>query len=151
MLAIDPGGTSGYVLAEFDENVEDSFERLDTIEVKDAGEWSGMVGMFDKFRRYFGEPLTLGLDACVVERYVIYPNRAQTHIGDDLYTAREIGKIEFVLYEDTRIDEVVFQAASQAKQRWPNDRLFKYYPGARHVSDHIRDAMRHLLTFVEAM
>lgn len=151
VLAIDPGGTSGYVLGEFDERIEDAFERIKTVEIRDAGEWSGMQDMTDRgiVEPADGSGLFDHGDVVVVERYVIYPNRAQTHIGDDLYTAREIGRIEWLAFTRRDHHEVVFQAASRAKQRWPNDRMYKYFPGAKHVSNHIRDAMRHLMTYVE--
>jgi hypothetical protein len=147
ILAVDPGGTSGYVRAEVDFEADDIRDLVSggMLRVRRFGSWQGMLEL---------EDLVVGglfseLDVCVVERYVIYPNRASAHIGDDLYTARVIGRCEWLAYMHSGIDEVVFQAASQGKQRWPNSRLYKYMDGLVGMSDHVKDAVRHLMTYVE--
>jgi hypothetical protein len=147
ILAVDPGETTGFVRAEIvsgavyqdvGDLIRDSkvhFNKAGTLSGK--RELAANVGLFSN------------LDVCVVEKYVIYPNRAMQHIGDDLYTARMIGQIEWLAYVGSSIDDVVFQAASQAKQRWPDSRLYKYLPGLKGKTEHIKDAVRHLLTYVE--
>lgn len=146
ILAVDPGETTGFVRAEVvGDTCMDVGDLIkeNSIRFNKAGTLSGKrelvanIGLFSN------------LNVCVVEKYVIYPNRAMQHIGDDLYTARMIGQIEWLAYVGSSIDEVVFQAASQAKQRWPDGRLYKYLPGLKGKTEHIKDAVRHLLTYVE--
>ena len=87
-----------------------------------------------------------GVVAFAIERYLIYPNRASTHIGDDLYTAQEIGRLKWIAFlRDVRVIE---RPASMAKQRWPLKRLQKYLPRVPR-SPHMRDAVRHALTYIE--
>ena len=111
ILSVDPGVTTGYVLAGV-EGSELAGTNISDIELLKAGEWRGMEEL--------QKCLTLfeNVDVVVVERYVVYPNRARQHIGSDLYTAREIGRIEWLAYLNGC--EVVFQTASQAKQRFPD-------------------------------
>lgn len=142
ILAIDPGVTSGYVLAKVS-NDDPSQTLEDRLKFKDIGEWEGMEALSNIVY------LFNNVDVCVIERYAVYPNRARQHIGDDLYTARVIGRVEWLAFSVSGIKELEFQSASQAKQRWPNSRLFKHLSGLRHFSPHIRDATRHLLTYLE--
>lgn len=140
ILAVDPGVTTGYVLVKVSSK---DVEIEDRIHFVDAGEWDSMDALRQLKYELFEETVVV-----VVERYVVYPNRAAQHIGDDLYTARVIGRVEWLAFTICGL-EVVFQPASQAKQRWPQNRLAKHFPGARHLSNHIQDALRHLLTYIE--
>jgi len=98
------------------------------------------------------------LDVIVIEDYRVYPHKAQQHTGSRVYTAKEIGRIEWLAFkEDTGM---VYQMASQAKGRWPNSRMelypivqrFVVHPSLKRYgakAKHILDAYRHLLTYLE--
>lgn len=140
VLAIDPGETSAYVVADVVESQE-----FTTVDIIKAGQWQGMRQLALNLNMFNG------VTQLVMEDYLIYPNRAQSHIGDRVFTAREIGRIEWIALYHCSLSEsegsVVFQMASQAKQRWPNARLRNY---VRYwATPHIGDAIRHLLTLVE--
>jgi len=155
VLAFDPGETTGFVLvhvssAEVANSVNYSIHgaRAPVI-IKQAGTFRGLGELSQK----------LGLfqqsDVVVIEDYIVYPNRAQSHIGDRVLTARMIGAIEWICYYHhgrTQNMGVVFQMASQAKQQWPNERIqscFGTIHPPRMDSTHELDALRHALTYIE--
>jgi len=133
VLAIDPGETTGFVLAEV---VTD-----DRITIKESGDWSGLGAFIANM------DLFAGVDVCVCEDYKIRPNRANTHIGDPLYAAQEIGRVK--LMATLKGAQVVLQSASSAKQLWPGQRLDHYVNIATLKSRHTIDALRHLFTYAE--
>lgn len=144
ILAVDPGVTTGFVRAVVTTEYDDIGDLIDRsgLRFRSIGTWSGIEDMAGRCNLFHD------LDVCVVERYVIYPGRAQAHIGDDLYTARQIGMVEWLVHEHSLIG-VVFQAASQAKQRWPDKRVCRYLPEVPGFGPHVTDAVRHLLTYLE--
>ncbi len=94
-------------------------------------------------------------DVIVVEDYRVYPTKTKEHIGSQVYTAKEIGRIEWLAFQNDT--EMVYQLAAQAKGRWPNGRIQQYPLVREFISKikgdpnrkHLLDAYRHLLTFVE--
>jgi hypothetical protein len=151
ILAVDPGHTTGYVIGEFEPEkfnamkiYNDPSELSVSLNIVRVGEWTSMEELEDLLLDLFHKT-----DVVVCERYVIYPNRAESHVGDQLETPQIIGIVKWLAWRICCVD-VVEQSASQAKQRWPDSRLEKYYPMARIYSPHIQDALRHLLTYIEA-
>lgn len=145
ILAVDPGHTTGYVKAVFNPPEED-YDILpfdSCVHIANTGHWSSMEDLEDLIPDLFHKT-----DFVVCERYVIYPNRAESHVGDHLYPVQVIGRVKWLAWRLCCVD-VVEQSASQAKQRWPDSRMWKYFPGIRNFSPHIQDAMRHLLTYIE--
>ncbi len=143
VLAIDPGETTGYVLAEWGSGGVSGLVGI--IDFDEFGTWHGIEELGDKVER----GLLANVVIFVIEKYVIYPNRATAHIGNDLYTAREIGRLEWLAYSIGA--QVVMHSASQAKSRWPWSRIVKHFPEFTNSKypGHIWDALRHLLTFME--
>lgn len=159
LLAIDPGETSGYIQAVVESPEPPLFE----FTITRIGTWSGCGQLLELSRSLFADA---GVVVC--EDYRIYPNRLKSHSGARPYTLLELGRIELLAF---RYDIVVpspvqkypakpliYQAASMAKQRWPNNRIRKWIARAQEPVDtvmfnelcsHERDALRHLLTFLE--
>lgn len=181
VVAYDPGETTGYVLVDIDiEPFEYTLALLAGHSPQDVEspigrhvttvEYGGLSGIGEL---YAHDSLYKDIDTCVVEDYRIYPNRVQSHIGSRVYTLREIGRIEMLMFEHSglvetkhergsRVRGVVFQAASMAKQAWPNSRLYdgigrlKCWKDLRgklmddiRKTEHLKDAFRHLLTYLE--
>ena len=92
----------------------------------------------------------------VIESFVIRSNGFT--IGKMPETIQLIGAMVWVL-ESLGIKNIVFQTPSQAKTRFPDDRLPDYIPGltkesngfyylnGRRINDHVRDALKHLLFY----
>jgi hypothetical protein len=139
ILGIDPGETTGYVLLQVDDVSRE-------VAIERAATWHGLV----EFDAMVNDGLFDGIDAMAIEGYIIYPNRAQSHVGSHLYTAQEIGRLLWVAYTK-HIEIVKQQPASMAKSRWPDDRLEKYGLLLRGESLHARDALRHALTCFEKL
>jgi len=146
ILALDPGETTGYVLARWTRLVGPYPAMLYW------GQWKGMDDLSGHIN-LFGEAET-----CVVESYRVYPGTVSAHTTSDLYTAREIGRIEWICHLDGI--KLTFQNASRAKQCWPNQRLKRLLdselltwpvplPSPRKFSKHTLDAIRHLMTYME--
>ena len=146
ILALDPGETTGYVLARWTRLAGPYPAMLYW------GQWKGMddlhshISLFSK------------ADVCVVESYRVYPGTVSAHTTSDLYTAREIGRIEWICHLNNV--KLVLQNASKAKQTWPNQRLRRLLdselltwpvplPSPRQVRKHTFDAIRHLMTYME--
>lgn len=150
VLAIDPGETSAFVVGIVAQVARPGHSLLTPegqghLDLIQWGQWKGMEELLKIQGSIFRPDVHI-----VCEQYRIYKDKAQQHIGDTVYTAREIGRIEWLAFMNGR--PVTFYHASEAKQRWPNERLHGHFP--KHYQDwahsaHIRDACRHLLTFVE--
>ena len=140
VLAVDPGETTGYVLGIYTPN-DGSFP---TIDFGHTGVWYGIQEMRGLYQY---TDLFAVFDVLVVEKYIIYPNRAKQHIGNPLFTSQVIGRLKWLAYLADK--PCVEYLASQAKQRWPDARLRKYYDLTRFPSRHTVDALRHLLTYCE--
>lgn len=139
VLALDPGETTGYVVADY--AIRRSGDGVDIVILTpvDEGTWAGLQGFDDHL------PVFYDADLAVAEDYIIYPNRAKSHTGDRVYTAQEIGRIKWFAYRHSI--ELTMQPASMAKQRWPDGRLREKL--GRMPPEHICDAWRHLLTYLE--
>ncbi len=150
ILSIDPGETSAFVIG----HIRPTMAGLDSLCVTSWGAWSGM----EELAHLVEANLFKGLDAIVIEDYRVYSSKAQQHIGSQVYTAKEIGRIEWLAFKSGTF--MNYQMAAQAKGRWPNSRI-KQYPvlkrflahpglkGQRGARKHILDAYRHLLTYLE--
>jgi len=150
ILSIDPGETSAFVIGE----VRPALGSVHSLCVTSWGAWSGL----EELALLVENSLFKGLDAIVIEDYRVYSSKAQQHIGSQVYTIREIGRIEWLAFKDAT--NIVYQMASQAKGRWPTSRMRMYpavkgflvHPGLKRYKDkrkHIIDAYRHLLTYLE--
>lgn len=139
VLGVDPGETTGYALCDYDSQTQE-------MTVVEWGEWHGM----EELEQKISAGLFTGVQAMAIEMYIVYPNRARTHIGDKLYTAQEIGRLKWIARQ-LGISRVKEQPASMAKQRWSDTRLRKHGFGAYLSSDlpHRTDALRHALTYIE--
>jgi len=144
ILAIDPGETSAFLTAVV------ATSQVPGMAVVNHGAWQG-IGQL----KVVADHSLFYADQLVVEDYRVYSHKAKQHIGSQVYTAREIGRIEWLAYHAGT--PITYQMASQAKQAWPNSRM-KMYPMVREFvtklkghpqRKHILDAYRHLLTFIE--
>lgn len=150
ILSIDPGETSAFVIGLLEPNKAG----IPFFLVSSWGTWSGM----EELAHLEDSALFEGLDAVVIEDYRVYPHKAQSHIGSQVYTAKVIGRIEWLAFKVGTF--MYYQMASQAKGRWPNSRM-KMYPAVKRFlvhlglkkhkekKKHILDAYRHLLTHLE--
>lgn len=141
VLALDPGYTTGYAIA----NVVNTDSDSSLFRVMECGQYktpeiSALRELFDYILREY--PL---IDYVVYEDYRIYANRSAQHIGQKLHVAQLIGAI--LLLAD--IHEVPTQSymASVVKDFTTNRRLADwhlYLPGKPHAMD----ALRHLVYFL---
>lgn len=144
IISFDPGETTGWAILEIKPNAESMQVRIIGL-----GDWSGIQEMY----QYVLPPWSIfdQVEQVVIEDYIIYPNRATSHTGSRVYTAREIGRIEFAAFQFGPTKDggsIALQAASTAKQRWPNKRMRKYL-GIIPESKHKTDALRHAFTWIE--
>jgi hypothetical protein len=155
---VDPGETSAYVVASIDLFPVDSphakqmgpqtyneDKPYGQWRMQAWGEWRGMP----ELARINSTLFKLGTHV-VVEDYRVYPHKVRQHIGSQVYTAREIGRVEWIAYVSGCTTSL--QMASQAKQQWNNQRIRQHFPELYKRTGgkaHIRDALRHLLTFME--
>lgn len=156
LLAFDPGETTGWALATIKPSPT---KQAIQVHIEGLGEFNGIT----EFHALVKDPINAhpleawsifnNVEVCIIEDYIIYPNRAASHSGSKVLTAREIGHIEYVAF--THGLDPVFQTASMAKQRWPDKRLMQYLPGLTKqgrswdISKHKQDALRHLFTYIE--
>lgn len=146
VVAIDPGETSGFVRGFVVSTPGCDLDAPDGIfRVDGHGQWRGMDEL-----RYLETFLFKPGYVIVAEDYRVYPHKASEHIGSPVYTARELGRVEWLAY----IHECVLiqQSASMAKQRWTNHRLRNHFPRLWEQTTnqgHIRDAARHLFAYLE--
>jgi hypothetical protein len=144
ILGVDPGDTSGWIKVQVDfVKLRNGSSIDECVEIVDSGEFSDIHGFSAAKNDMFGL-----LTRVIVENYVIYPNRAQTHAGQTIPTIRIIGWIEWYAYWIGGL-RIILQTASEAKQRWPDKRLNRHFPELVGGSRHIRDALRHVLTYAE--
>jgi len=139
VLALDPGETTGFVQA-----VVEEFGDAIYVQIEETGQWGNKTTLSEHLGLF-------KVDEIVIEDYIIYPNRVRSHIGDRVLTARIIGMIEWIAFYHYNLG-LNYQMASQAKQRWPNSRIDSYLPLCWDTlirSVHVKDALRHLLTFIE--
>lgn len=150
ILSIDPGETSAFVVG----GVEHSKAGWPMLHTETWGTWSGL----EELAGIVDSQLFVGPDVLVLEDYRIYASKAQYHVGSQVYTIREIGRIEWFAFQEDI--PVIYQMAAQAKGRWPNSRMKMYPAVARFLEHpalkrykekrkHIIDAYRHLLTYLE--
>lgn len=124
LLALDPGETIGWSLF-----VNGELQQYDQLECK----YDDNVGILQLFKQ-------TSPTAVVCEDYRIYAHKADTHIGNKLFTPRLIGKIEFLCEMNSL--PLAFQLAGAAKRFCTDDKLkeWGYYHKAQ---KHSRDSIRH--------
>lgn len=143
ILAIDPGDTTGFVLGKV---LPD-----ETIQLVQYGTWGFIDDFIPTYLRLFQGPPGPTVHNIVIEDYRVYAHKAQAHIGARPYAIEVIGHVRLLAYLAPIEYPICFQSASQAKGQWPDRRLYKHYSKAalKHLGVHPRDALRHLLTFIE--
>lgn len=134
ILALDPGGTTGTVMVDWDGSLPPTPESVKVIE-------SDQVA-FNLMPDWIVTALDLGPDLVVVERFFISERTIRgTRQMEPLYV------IGGVLFECARRGlPVRLQAASSAKMAYPNERLEGWPVKGRHA----RDALRHALVATHA-
>lgn len=143
LLAIDPGETTGWVLANVvPQNLAAPPDQR--FRVLARGTWLGYATLEAQVYYLFEEGT-----AVVVEDYRVYPHKALQHTGSELHTARMLGAVEWLTYHLLRTSPI-YQTAAMAKGHWPNQRLKKHFPKEyKEYNVHEKDALRHLLTYIE--
>lgn len=154
VLAVDPGGTTGWVRVHYWHDEEDPgyfLERWGTFDTL-ANEIA-ISGMMYK-----------GANAVVTESYIIRPDTFSANVGAHLKAVEVIGRVD-LWARQYQVPLTHRQGAAQAKQQWPNKRLQKHFPrhklypsgspGAAHnnttpsLCRHEVDALRHAMTYLE--
>jgi hypothetical protein len=135
LLGLDPGQTTGMALLNI--NKEQGI-----LDIEGYGEWNSMYQLAKIVDGGFFEKV----DVIAFEKYIIYPHAAMSHIGSSVITAQVIGRIQWIAHRNSIA--VFEQMASQAKQRWTNERILKHFPVVVINKDtrHCIDALRHALT-----
>lgn len=129
IISIDPGYTTGYVIADIDK----------------VGQWWQINSILraDQFKYpNFLEILSMtkNCELIIIEQFITRPNFS----GQINYSDRVIGCFE-VLHQNK---DIIFQQPSQ-KPLYPDDRLKQM--GVWHASLHVRDAYRHLLIYLHSI
>lgn len=145
LLAVDPGSTTGWIRALVTSVPEpEDEEPHGTYTILEHGIWHGTPHLYAQREKLFG-----GVQVVVTEDYRVYPHKAMAHVGSQVPGAKEIGKVELLacMYGA----RMSYQMASQAKQLWPNQRCKHHFADfwATLKSEHEKDALRHLATFLE--
>lgn len=137
ILGIDPGGTTGAVLIEWtgDPSLDPS-----TVSILDSWQLD-----FDAVPTWAADYIPT-VDIVAIERYFITGNTIKkSRQMEALYV---IGGALFLAELSEDSPEVVMQAASVAKNAWPNQRLKDVFGGGTKlpiVGRHAHDALRHAL------
>lgn len=160
VLSIDPGETTGYAWVQYREG-----QPTVSLVWRALGVWNSieqcnqhlpvLLSRAQKLMCSDGEPAPPHV---VVEDFRIYPHMASTLIGNRIYTAKELGRIELLCYQQDPelFRHMTYQMAAHAKQSWPDDRMRKWFPQMFQtgwngsISPHSRDAARHALHFIES-
>lgn len=134
VLSVDPGETSGVVVSHLRWDTKHpgraSLEIVQTTEVR-WNEWT--------IWKYLVEESSLVL----CENFRLRPNKARQQGGSEMPTVRLIGALQCL----TALDNKEFVTHEPTlKSVYPRDRLRKL--GCDHPSQHVRDAMSHLLWYV---
>jgi hypothetical protein len=148
-LSIDPGETTAYIKATHTTGPKGR------LTIGSHGTWASLR----EFIHLEGEGLFSGIDAVILEDYRVYASKVYQHIGSQVHTIRVIGWVQHAIgyycmnpyleAEDPPLIKIHYQMAQQAKGAWPNRRLFRHLPPARNLNRHERDALRHLLVYLE--
>ncbi len=129
LLALDPGGTTGWAV--FDGTV-----------LEDAGQQKldglGLQGLVHRVRP----------DVIVLENYRIYRQKAMSHIGSEVLPARLIGALELIA--ESRHIPLHLQMAGPVKAVVTDDKLRAWVKAHKQIQagPHARDAIRHGLYFL---
>lgn len=133
IISVDPGNTSGLAIAE----VGLKGELLSIEQFEEKLSLAGMLHL-----------LTGNMpDIIVYERFALYQHKSETMINNEFYPVQLIGVIKMYGELYTNKVEMVVQTAAQGKAIWKDDKLKKfslYHPNSKHC----RDAVRHLLTYL---
>lgn len=139
-VAIDPGETTGFVVGEFVEKKHKPVLSLTHLEHFDC------LWMLD---RVLDDFLDDGAGTVIFEEYKV--RDMASNAFRRLFAVEAIGVIRLRIELAPFTVKLVQQSASTAKQRWPDGRLNHYLHNfeIEPENDHERDALRHLLTYLE--
>jgi hypothetical protein len=133
ILGIDPGETTGCAILEVGSANRVTL-RAQAFTTKTVAEFSGLFNLKNLIT-------STPWDVIALESFTPYAHKAQSLVGNKLWTSQLIGMIKLVAF-DYGID-VKENNASRAKTLWP-DAMLKNY-GVYSESKHVRDATRHAL------
>ena len=148
ILAIDPGFTTGYVIADWELTIPQVAPKvIETMNVslpmnvgRSAFEW-------DKAANVVAQLVDKEPDIIVIEDYRIYKSKADMHIGSRLLVSELIGAI----CQEAAVSQIpVVRLMAGVKGNWPIARLKARYPQYKFVpSPHSRDALLLALYYIE--
>ncbi len=148
VLAVDPGGTTGWVRVHYWHDSVDPGYYL-----KKWGTFDDLGDEISVSQMMYGDA-----DVVVTESYIIRPDTFSANVGASLDAVEVIGRTKLW----SRHYEVPIyhqQSPAQAKQQWTDKRLkahFKHHklypsgsPGREGLCRHEVDALRHAMTYIE--
>jgi len=144
LLAIDPGETTGYVVLEWRVGHEATHPRIidawqERVKSQDRDLWA--TGFHHTLRKY--KPRVV-----ILEDYRVYTGSAGAHVGRPLFTAELIGAME-VLCAICIPPVITDRLPASKKGRWPDARLRNKFPEGDHYVDHVLDALKLGLAWLE--
>ena len=131
VVAFDPGETTGWAR---------TLVKNGKLAWVDSGELS-FPEVVEQWHVLFS-----GVSVVVVEDWKIYPGKRGAFVLQRQWAPEMIGAIRALALQHDGLLDIARQMAVQAKRRWPNARLRRHGYDA---TGHARDALRHLLTYVE--
>lgn len=139
VCAFDPGGTTGFAVVDIDfGNNVPTYHVIDMKEIKD----------FDDYNTFFVKHVIWAPDtpaAVLVERFNLFPHKAQAQIGSDFPSAQWIGVIRYTLHTH-KMDKILRFQTPEQKSIITNEMLRNRLDVVSlPSSEHIRDALRHII------
>lgn len=135
VISIDPGLTTGICVAD---NINGrSFDVQSSFTVT----WDNRFELLETFRDL--QECNI-IDAIVIERFMLYPDKAASQSYNEFPSVRIIGLCEAYLYQLDLLDKVVYQNASQRKGV---AFVTEHYPLVK-ATLHQRDAYQHLRYYI---
>jgi hypothetical protein len=124
IISIDPGGTTGYVVAQVDNEV------IDLLEYGQLQEFYGLDRIFQTYKP----------DICIVEDFRLFTQKALSLSGQRLPAPQVIGVVRYLCY----VHDIKLVYQTPAEKEWATkDKLSPY----RVKGTHAKDALRHLLYY----
>lgn len=135
IIAIDPGYTTGNVIAELDPRSANGFTFVAAVEL----EWSNRL----RFYREFFAANYARIEAIVIERFYLfgYGDSLQSQVGSEMPSSRVIGAVEAFADFFELTDRIVVQEVWAKKQLKRVDNAF--FAGPLGFSKHNLDAYKH--------
>jgi len=135
VLAIDPGGTTGVVLAEMKPKDPNGFWDFDVVWAEEVL-WEDRI---NELREIFCSVSDLDIKAVIVETFQLYAHAARSQINSTFPAVQVIGVVQVLAEEFGLTSKLVWQQPS-ARSRV---RVLPHHKDAVKLSDHKRDAYRH--------